>query len=84
LDATPSIVDRGAEIDSKDNGGETPLMHACASDNVEIVKLLLDRGAKRDAKTDERRSRGTLRRGAAKRKSLRCWRRSGMVKAGRC
>ena len=41
------LLDFGADIDATDGLGRTPLMHACwtSTSNVELVTILLDRGA---------------------------------------
>ena len=36
-------MEQGADVDARDNFGNTPLMHAGL--NVDVIKLLLDRGA---------------------------------------
>ncbi len=38
------LLDRGADINSKDNGGSTALMWAAVRNYERIVSLLLDRG----------------------------------------
>ena len=44
------LLDRGADIETKDNNGQTALMLATQSGNTEIVELLLDRDANIEAK----------------------------------
>ena len=41
---------RGANIEAQDGAGDTPLMHACQKGRVDIVRLLLAKGARRDAR----------------------------------
>jgi ankyrin repeat protein len=41
-----------ADLESRDSRGATPLMHAAAFGNVEILKLLLDAGADVNARND--------------------------------
>lgn len=43
--AVRSLLDRGADVNARDNDGETALMAASFSGHVGVVKLLLDRGA---------------------------------------
>lgn len=47
------LLRNGADPDIGDNGGITPLMTACACDNVEKVKLLLDAGVDYNAVSEE-------------------------------
>jgi len=47
------LLDRGANKDSKDNAGLTPLIRASRNGNAEVVKLLLDAGADKDAKDND-------------------------------
>jgi ankyrin repeat protein len=39
------LVEKGTDIESKDNNGQTPLSRAAGSGHEAIVKLLLERGA---------------------------------------
>ncbi|KAI1747462.1 hypothetical protein F4782DRAFT_543516 [Xylaria castorea] len=43
------LLDEGADVDLKDQKGETPLLLAARFGRLEIVQLLLDRGAKIDS-----------------------------------
>jgi ankyrin repeat protein len=45
------LLIKGIEIESKDVGGNTPLINAAAYGHVEICKLLLDHGAKIESKS---------------------------------
>ena len=44
------LLDRGAEIEAKDNYSSTALHLAATGGHAEVVKLLLDRGAAIEAK----------------------------------
>ena len=45
------LLDRGADIEAKDDNGDTPLFSAAFfNDNLEVVSVLLDRGADINAK----------------------------------
>ena len=46
------LLDKGAVIDLKDAVGWTALMHAVSANNVNIAKVLLERGANPDIKYD--------------------------------
>jgi ankyrin repeat protein len=39
------LIERGADMNAKNNGGETPLYLACARNAFELAKLFIDRGA---------------------------------------
>jgi len=39
------LIEKGAEIDIKDNNGWTALMHAARSGNIDIAKILIAKGA---------------------------------------
>jgi WD40 repeat protein/formylglycine-generating enzyme required for sulfatase activity len=45
LAAVRRLLDEGADIESRNNSGATPLIKAAGLDNMELVTLLLDRGA---------------------------------------
>ena len=47
------LLDRGADINLKNNDGETALMEASSSGHTEIVSLLLDRGADVNVKDND-------------------------------
>jgi len=44
-----AVLDHGADVNEPDGNGFTPIMHAVMANNVELVKLLLRRGADRNA-----------------------------------
>lgn len=39
------LLNCGAFVDAQDSAGKTPLMFGCGYNNIEVVKLLVDRGA---------------------------------------
>ncbi len=43
-------MEKGAEVDSKDEYGRTALMVAAGADNAKVVRLLLERGAEVNSK----------------------------------
>jgi ankyrin repeat protein len=45
LEDVKELIQRGVNIDSKDKDGLTPLHHAVASDNLELLRLLIAGGA---------------------------------------
>jgi ankyrin repeat protein len=49
VDTVKLLLERGAEVDSKDNDGRTPLSWAARRPEA-VVKLLLERGAELDSK----------------------------------
>jgi len=44
------LIERGADIEGKDDYGDTPLIEASASGRVEVVEILVERGADIEAK----------------------------------
>jgi ankyrin repeat protein len=46
------LVDRGARLEARMEGGATPLMVACGNGRTEAVRWLLERGADRSARDD--------------------------------
>ena len=50
LGAAALLLDAKADIDHQNEGGQTALMFACQLSNVEVAKLLLHRGCKRQTK----------------------------------
>ncbi|MGB6064639.1 MAG: ankyrin repeat domain-containing protein [Desulfomonilaceae bacterium] len=51
LNQVQKVLDLGANVNSRDDRGETALMVACFEGHAEIVGLLLKRGADVNAKT---------------------------------
>ena len=51
------IEEMGADINSRDDGGYTPLHHAAARGDVEVIKYLVSKGA--DVKAVSRRGQST-------------------------
>jgi ankyrin repeat protein len=45
MDIVEYLVGKGADINAKDNGGETPLHFAVSYDNLEIIKYLIKKRA---------------------------------------
>jgi ankyrin repeat protein len=45
MEAACFLLDRGADINSRNDYVQTPLMYACMAGRVEVVRLLLARGA---------------------------------------
>ena len=45
LEMVKLLLDRGADANLKDGGGEMALMRAAEKGNLRIVKVLLDKGA---------------------------------------
>ena len=46
------LLEKGAEIEAKDNDGNTPLHSASIREHLEVVKLLLEKGADVNAKSN--------------------------------
>lgn len=46
------LLDRGADIDSKNAHGETPLHYACISGSISAIKVLCEAGASVNAQSD--------------------------------
>lgn len=42
---TGKLLEMGADVNSKNNAGETALYKACENDDIDVVKLLLKHGA---------------------------------------
>ena len=45
LEVAKLLIDKGSAIEHQDQQGATALLYACLNSNVEVVKLLLERGA---------------------------------------
>ena len=52
LDVATLLIDRGADIEAKDNNGWTPLHGAAVDNSLAVARLLIDHGADIDAKDD--------------------------------
>jgi hypothetical protein len=52
------LIEKGADVNSKDGAGETALMFACSSGNARAVQLLIERGA--DVKVRSKRNETAL------------------------
>ena len=50
LEAAKWLINKGADLEAKALGGETPLLWAAWKDSVDVARLLISRGAKVDAK----------------------------------
>ena len=58
LGAAALLLDAKADIDHQNNGDRTALSFACQNSNVEVAKLLLERGANKDLQGNGRDARG--------------------------
>jgi hypothetical protein len=47
------LLEKGADVESKDDGGRTPLWWAAANGHEAVVKLLLEKGADVESKDDD-------------------------------
>jgi ankyrin repeat protein len=47
------LLEKGAERDSKDNNGRTPLSRAAMMGHEAVVRLLLEKGAEPDSKDSD-------------------------------
>ena len=47
LECAKALLGAGADINKQHNGGQTPLMYAALGRNIEVVRELLKRGAKK-------------------------------------
>ena len=54
------LLDAEAEIDHQNKEGATALMFACQCSNVEVARLLLERGAKKDLQGNGRDAKGIV------------------------
>jgi ankyrin repeat protein len=46
-----ALLDKGAEVNAKDKGGDTALMEAAFKGHLPVLQALLDKGAEVNAKT---------------------------------
>jgi len=51
------LLEKGANIEAKDNDGDTALINAAIKGETEMVKLLLEKGANIEARTTKARRR---------------------------
>ena len=49
-----SLLENGADVNTQDDKGWTPLMFAAKSQDVEMAKLLMENGADNEIRNDER------------------------------
>ena len=45
-----ALLDKGADVNVKDNSGSTPLIYAARNGRTEVLKALIDKGAEVNAK----------------------------------
>ncbi|MCL6590462.1 MAG: ankyrin repeat domain-containing protein [Firmicutes bacterium] len=50
LNMVKYLIEKGANINEKNNAGQTALMYAAEDGHLEIVKFLMEKGADLDAK----------------------------------
>jgi ankyrin repeat protein len=50
IEAVKFLIDKGAEVDNRDDWGGTPLMHAAQLGHVDMCLLLMEKGADVNAK----------------------------------
>ena len=48
VDVARLLIERGADIDAKDNNGSTPLHYAAVENSFDVARLLIDSGANTD------------------------------------
>ena len=53
VDIVPLLLDEGADVNTKDNDGQTAIMWASASGYTDIMKMLSGKGADVNAKDDK-------------------------------
>ena len=50
IESAQRLIDYGADVNAVDNDGFTPILGAALSQNADLVKLLLEKGAQKDIK----------------------------------
>ena len=48
VDFARALIDGGAEVDARDDVGDTPLHRAAWNNSLDVARLLIDRGANTD------------------------------------
>ena len=56
MELAMALVDRGADVDARDEFQRTPLHEACGNGHMELAMALVDRGADVDAEDDDQRT----------------------------
>jgi ankyrin repeat protein len=67
-----NLLSKGANVNSRDNYGDTPLTWAAVNCHLEVVRLLLEKGADANSRNDEGRTALTNVRTSSNRDSNRC------------
>ena len=58
------LLERGADIDARNNGGFTPLMFAARQGHDQVIEILLNRGANANIRNERRETAADLARAA--------------------
>jgi ankyrin repeat protein len=77
MDVTSSLIERGADVNARQQAGYTPLHEAAGSGKIEFARLFLDHGADVNAKTDDGKTALTLAKQAGKEKMVQLLRERG-------